>query len=451
ISGSVDFGSLTALMGPSGCGKSTLLKCINGRNMEGLDSGTKVYLSSAKKIRSCFIVQDISEHLWVGLTGIQSLTYASKLKNVREHQEVNHRKYARKLLSDLSIGDTEGTNMENCSGGEQKRLAIAQELMALRKPNLMCIDEPTSGLDSNAAEIVVQVLKSVARQHEIAIVTSIHQPNNDTLMLFDGVYVLAKGGLCVYSGPPQEVRAHLSAAQFECNEHQVPIEVLLRIASKYGASLQRLSHQSMKARSELRLRCLEEGHLAPNGVVNKGNAFQLRQMWYLLGRTMTCQLRSQWKAMFAQFLFIQTMGFLVTRLYNKHVGETDGCFSLALSANASCVKTVEGLREENLLSQNLRYLYFVGVLIMALMSISTVLLFSSEIKIFMNERMNGWYSTGSYFLAKNIAEIPTFVVIVTIYVIMVYNVIPQIDDNRRFVGFLAVLLGGAFSGQGLGF
>ncbi|CAG2182910.1 unnamed protein product, partial [Oppiella nova] len=205
----------------------------------------------------------------------QSLTYASKLKNAEQHQEVNHRKYARKLLSDLSIGDTEGTNVENCSGGEQKRLAIAQELMALRKPNLMCIDEPTSGLDSNAAEIVVQVLKQLSRQHEIAIVTSIHQPNNDTLMLFDGVYVLAKGGLCVYSGPPLQVRAYLSAAQFECNEHQVPIEVLLRIASKSGSSVQRLSHQSMKAKSELRNRCLAEGRLSPNGVANKGNAFQL--------------------------------------------------------------------------------------------------------------------------------------------------------------------------------
>ncbi|CAG2175018.1 unnamed protein product, partial [Oppiella nova] len=336
ISGSIDFGSLTALMGPSGCGKSTLLKCINGRNMEGLDLGTKVYLSSAKKIRSCFIVQDIKEHLVVGLTGIQSLMYASKLKNAGEHQEVNHRKYARKLLSDLSIGDTEGTNVENCSGGEQKRLAIAQELMALRKPNLMCIDEPTSGLDSNSAEIVVQVLKRLSRQHEIAIVTSIHQPNYDTLMIFDGVYVLAKGGLSVYSGPPLEVRAHLSAAHFECSEHQVPIEVLLRIASKYGSNVQRLSHQSMKAKSELRHQYLAEGYLAPTGVANKGNTFQLRQMWYLLARNITCQLRSQWKLLSVQFVFIQAIGLLLTRLYNKHIGEPDGCFSLAMKANASC-------------------------------------------------------------------------------------------------------------------
>ena len=153
ISGSIDFGTLTALMGPSGAGKSTLLKCINGRYLKGIDKSSDIYLSVDQKIRSCFIVQDISEHLLNGLTAIQSLIYASKLKNADE-EECDHRNNARKLLSDLMIGDIEKTSVEKCSGGEQKRLAIALELTAIRKPNLLCIDEPTSGLDSNAAEIV---------------------------------------------------------------------------------------------------------------------------------------------------------------------------------------------------------------------------------------------------------------------------------------------------------
>jgi ABC-type multidrug transport system ATPase subunit len=52
------------------------------------------------------------------------------------------------------ISDISKTIVDKCSGGEQKRLAIALELTANNKPNLLCIDEPTSGLDSNAAEIV---------------------------------------------------------------------------------------------------------------------------------------------------------------------------------------------------------------------------------------------------------------------------------------------------------
>ena len=154
ISGSIDFGSINALMGPSGAGKSTLLKCINGRQMNGVDKISEIYLSAHTTIRSCFIVQDISEHLLNGLTAMQSLIYASKLKNCNEDDECDHKINAKKLLSDLMISDTENTAVERCSGGEQKRLAIALELTAVRKPNLLCIDEPTSGLDSNAAEIV---------------------------------------------------------------------------------------------------------------------------------------------------------------------------------------------------------------------------------------------------------------------------------------------------------
>jgi ABC-2 type transport system ATP-binding protein len=58
------------------------------------------------------------------------------------------------LLTELMISDIANTYVEKCSGGEQKRLAIALELTSQIKPNLICIDEPTSGLDSNAAEVV---------------------------------------------------------------------------------------------------------------------------------------------------------------------------------------------------------------------------------------------------------------------------------------------------------
>src|SRR5689334_16630022 len=44
INGSIDLGTITALMGPSGAGKSTLLKCINGRQISGIDGNTDIYL-----------------------------------------------------------------------------------------------------------------------------------------------------------------------------------------------------------------------------------------------------------------------------------------------------------------------------------------------------------------------------------------------------------------------
>ena len=155
INGSIDLGTITALMGPSGAGKTTLLKCINGREISGIDRSTDIYLNPKLQIRSCFVVQEVKEHLLFGLTGLQSLIYASKLKN--KGKSCNHNQIALGLLKDLSIEQIGKTYIEKCSGGEQKRLAIALELTSVDKPNLLCIDEPTSGLDSFAAEEVNRI------------------------------------------------------------------------------------------------------------------------------------------------------------------------------------------------------------------------------------------------------------------------------------------------------
>ena len=154
ITGSFDFGSLNGLMGTSGSGKTSLLKCLFGNNSEYvLDSKSKIYHNSKEVITSCFIPQDHNQRLLRGLTVRQSMIYASKLKNSDEFG-VNHKIIVEKLLKEFLLSDTQNNSIENCSGGQLKRLTIALELTAQKKPNILLIDEPTSGLDSNSAEMV---------------------------------------------------------------------------------------------------------------------------------------------------------------------------------------------------------------------------------------------------------------------------------------------------------
>jgi ABC-type multidrug transport system ATPase subunit len=154
INGCVNYGSLNALMGPSGAGKTTLLKCINGRVKSEIGKESKFFLNSREKIRSCFIGQHVKEHLIMSLTAKQNLIYASKLKNSGNQFKIDHENNAMNLMSDSMISGIADTKVEDCSGGEQKRLSIALEMTQRIKPNILCIDEPTSGLDSNAAEVV---------------------------------------------------------------------------------------------------------------------------------------------------------------------------------------------------------------------------------------------------------------------------------------------------------
>src|ERR1700712_2454336 len=79
---------------------------------------------------------------------------------------------------------------------------------------------------------VIKCLKELSIKQNISIISTIHQPNSDVLQMFDNLYVLAKGGVCVYSGSPQHLPNHLRECNIVCNENQVPIETLITIGSK---------------------------------------------------------------------------------------------------------------------------------------------------------------------------------------------------------------------------
>ena len=151
-------------MGASGAGKTSLLSVLNGQHSARLDERTRIYLSSKVPITTCFITQDVSGHLFCGLTAEQMLYYASRLKNrvwkdghaVDDDQR--HRDVAHRLLEKFNLTACATTKVQHCSGGERKRLALAVELTAEKMPNLICFDEISSGLDSNTAEIVIRQL-----------------------------------------------------------------------------------------------------------------------------------------------------------------------------------------------------------------------------------------------------------------------------------------------------
>ncbi|CAG2117180.1 unnamed protein product [Medioppia subpectinata] len=129
---------------------------------------------------------------------------------MRFGQHLDHNEIIENLMSELLISDIIDNRVDMCSGGERKRIAIACELTAQKRPHILCIDEPTSGLDSCAAI----------------------NPNNELFHMFDYIYVLAKGGVCVFADRPQHLKQTLINNDIKCDENQIPIEVLLEIASE---------------------------------------------------------------------------------------------------------------------------------------------------------------------------------------------------------------------------
>ncbi len=76
------------------------------------------------------------------------------------------------------------------SGGERKRLCVAQEL--LTRPLLLFLDEPTSGLDSVTALSLITTMRRIADARECTVVTTIHQPQSKIFNLFNHLLLLQK-------------------------------------------------------------------------------------------------------------------------------------------------------------------------------------------------------------------------------------------------------------------
>jgi ATP-binding cassette subfamily G (WHITE) protein 1 len=101
-----------------------------------------------------------------------------------------HRLLARSVLRLLGLEPQRKVRLNQLSGGQRKRIGIAQELVA--KPDILMLDEPTSGLDSTASFQCVQMLNRLTQQsHPLSIICTIHQPNPATFALFHNVLVLS--------------------------------------------------------------------------------------------------------------------------------------------------------------------------------------------------------------------------------------------------------------------
>ena len=175
----VNKGELVALIAPSGAGKTTLLMMIGC--VIDPTSGTiwlgenKVYedrwlISDTQKIRRemiGFIFQ--SPNLIPFLNIMENITLLPMTNGVSEKDA---KAKAMELLEYLEIADKAKAMSNQLSGGMNQRVAIARALA--NKPSIILADEPTAALDSKRSISVVQMLKNIAKEQDVAIIMVTH-------------------------------------------------------------------------------------------------------------------------------------------------------------------------------------------------------------------------------------------------------------------------------------
>jgi energy-coupling factor transport system ATP-binding protein len=175
-------GKITIVRGPSGSGKTTLVEIISG--LSGYQKGEITWLNktlnASQRRWLCGLVFQFPERYFLGLSVAQELRLGHK-RLTTEEQISTLKKVG---LIDLDLKKPP----ESLSGGQQRRLAIAVQL--LRSPEVLLLDEPTAGLDWSVRNGIIELLANLKDKQTILIVT--HEPelfkdlNTDSYELNDG-------------------------------------------------------------------------------------------------------------------------------------------------------------------------------------------------------------------------------------------------------------------------
>ncbi len=162
----VTSGKPLLIAGASGSGKTTLVEIISGLTnpQKGLIYWNKKPLKAHQRRWLCGVVFQFPERYFLGLTVAQEL----RLGHRRISGEAQAEALRKVGLSDVDLRQAP----ERLSGGQQRRLAVAVQL--LRSPSILLLDEPTAGLDWSVRDEVLDLMTELAKEQVLIVVT--HEP-----------------------------------------------------------------------------------------------------------------------------------------------------------------------------------------------------------------------------------------------------------------------------------
>lgn len=170
-------GELVAIVGTSGSGKSTLLNMLGGLDKPSAGSLTicgrnllkfteEDYMIYKRNIVG-FVWQNNARNLVPYLTAVQNVELPMLLQGKKER-----RQKALDLLDQVGLSHRVNSRLDQMSGGEQQRVAIAISLA--NDPMLLLADEPTGSVDTKTSDQILNVFKELNEKRGITIVIVTH-------------------------------------------------------------------------------------------------------------------------------------------------------------------------------------------------------------------------------------------------------------------------------------
>lgn len=180
-------GEKVAVIGPSGSGKTTIIRLlmtleeptsgdiyVEGKNLWKMKRGDKMVRANEKHLRE--IRGDIGmvfQHfnLFPHMTVLENCTISPI--QVQGIDKAKAKEYAIEMLNKVGLGNKLDNYPDQLSGGQKQRVAMARALVM--KPKVMLFDEVTSALDPELVGEVLEVIRGLAEEGEMAMILVTHE------------------------------------------------------------------------------------------------------------------------------------------------------------------------------------------------------------------------------------------------------------------------------------